>query len=111
MVICLLTEANPLSIIVIRSSTDTSQQNGGIVTAKTWVLVYTRIEPKDKISRTKEGKAAYRHNVLHVYVTGQQFPVSLSPNNVTWTRTDGGLLAGYNAPEILKWFLFDANVL
>ena len=107
----LLTEANPLSIIVIRSSIDTSQQNGGIVMAKSWVLGYTRIEPKDKISRTKEGKAAYRHNVLHVYVTGVRFPVSLSPNNFTRTRTDGGLLAGYNASEILKWFLLDANAL
>ena len=61
-----LTAANTFSIIVTRFSTDTLQQNGAIVMFNVCVLDLTRIEPRDKTSRTYPGKAANKHDILHV---------------------------------------------
>ena len=98
----LLTAASAVSIIVIRSSCDTLQQNGLIVIFKSCVLGVTRIAPRDKISRTYLGKVANMQDILHVYLTGLQFSVPLAPCNVTLTRRDGSHFAGYKACAMLK---------
>ena len=70
------------------------------------------MDPSDKTSRTCAGKAAYRHEILQVYLpTGFEFLVLLGPYTFTNTRTEDGFLAGYNADSILKLFSDFAKLL
>ena len=77
------TVANTPSMIALRLSSDTLQQKDGIVTVNSCVREETRIEPRDKISRAIAGKAADRHDLLHVYAAGVQFSVFVAPYNLT----------------------------
>ena len=68
----LLTAAKTPSIIsftlvlLSSSSSDILQQKSGICMLSFWVRLVTRMDPSDKISRTVAGRAAYRHEILHV---------------------------------------------
>ena len=57
----------------------------------------TRIEPRDKNSRTAAGTETNRQDILHVYTAGLEAFVFWDPNTLTSTRTEGGLdLPGYS---------------
>jgi len=63
-------------MIIERSSSETLQQNGAIVIFKFRCRDVTRMEPRDSNSRALAGKAADRHDMLHVYgQAGEDFPV------------------------------------
>ena len=60
-------------MIIRRSSSDTLQQKGSMVMFNSRLRDVIRIEPRDNNSTTLAGKAAYRHDMLHVTELVQMF--------------------------------------